>query len=119
MKNSILSIHCISNTPFQNYRNKIKTSKRKELRQVSMKEGKILLYGLTVKTVKIKINVQFLSFQNSRKNYENRMIKFLKKYNLISDKQYGFRVSMSTQDAIACLTAKNYEAIDETTPACL
>lgn len=45
-----------------------------------------------------------------------RITKFLDKYGLISDQQYGFRAGRSTQNAIAYLTGKIYKAIDDKIP---
>lgn len=46
-----------------------------------------------------------------------RLTAFLERYNIISDKQYGFREGRNTQDAIAFLTSNIYAAIDEGRPA--
>ena len=46
-----------------------------------------------------------------------RMISFINKYKIISEKQFGFREARSTEDAIAPLTSKLYLAIDKNTPA--
>lgn len=48
---------------------------------------------------------------------KNRLVKFLNKYHVISDCQYGFREGRSTEDAICLLTSKIYKAIDSKTPA--
>lgn len=45
-----------------------------------------------------------------------RLIKYLDKYKLLSNKQFGFRNGRSTEDAIAYLTAKITKAVDEKTP---
>lgn len=41
-----------------------------------------------------------------------RIMNYLEKYNLLSDSQFGFRKGKSTQDAIACLVSKIYQALD-------
>lgn len=46
-----------------------------------------------------------------------RIISYLEKYKIISEKQFGFREARSTQDAIALLTSKIYNALDKNTPA--
>ena len=46
-----------------------------------------------------------------------RMVKFIEKYKLISDKQFGFREGKSTQDAISCLTSEIYKNMDEGNPS--
>lgn len=58
---------------------------------------------------------------NLAKIYEKilkvRICSFLKKYKIMSDKQYGFMEARSTNDAIADLTAKIYNALDSTNPS--
>ena len=45
-----------------------------------------------------------------------RIVKFLEKYNVISDRQFGFRSGKSTQDAISSLTNEIYKAMDLSKP---
>lgn len=45
-----------------------------------------------------------------------RMTSYLEKYGIISEKQFGFREARSTQDAIALLTSKIYNALDKNIP---
>lgn len=47
---------------------------------------------------------------------KHRLIKFLKKFHIISSNQFGFQEKKSTQDALASLTKYIYSAIDDTTP---
>lgn len=58
---------------------------------------------------------------NLAKIYEKilkiRICSYLKKNNIISDKQYGFMESRSTNDAIADLTAKIYSSVDAAEPS--
>lgn len=42
---------------------------------------------------------------------------FLKKYNLFSQQQYGFRESQSSEDAMIGLVCNIYKAIDSSEPA--
>lgn len=42
-----------------------------------------------------------------------RMTQYLDKYRMISEKQYGFRQGISTQDAIANITSKIYECMED------
>lgn len=42
---------------------------------------------------------------------------FLNKYKIISEKQYGFRKGISTQDAIAYSIGNIYKAIDNKIPS--
>lgn len=44
---------------------------------------------------------------------KKRILKFLEKYKLISDQQYGFREGRSTEDAIYKLTSYIYSALDK------
>lgn len=57
---------------------------------------------------------------NIAKIYEEliyiRMMNFINKCEILSNKQYGFRLNKSTNDAIADLTAKIYENIDKSIP---
>lgn len=46
-----------------------------------------------------------------------RLQNFIKKYKLISDKQYGFQEGKSTQDAIINLTQEIYQGLDEGKPS--
>lgn len=46
-----------------------------------------------------------------------RIQKYLEKYRLISEKQFGFQCGKSTQDAISYLTSKMYKVLDEGSPA--
>lgn len=46
-----------------------------------------------------------------------RIVNFLNKYNIISDKQFGFRENTSTQDAIAYLTSMIYDSLDKSKPS--
>lgn len=48
---------------------------------------------------------------------KSRITGFIKKNNMISEKQYGFMEGRSTQDAIAELTRKIYNALDARKPA--
>lgn len=48
---------------------------------------------------------------------KNRIESYLEKYNILSDKQLGFRENRSTQDAIAGLTSKISKCIDSKKPA--
>lgn len=48
---------------------------------------------------------------------KKRITDFISRYRIISEKQYGFQMARSTQDAIADLTKYIYEAIDKTNPA--
>lgn len=48
---------------------------------------------------------------------KTRIIKFLEKYKIISDRQFGFREGLSTEDAIAFLTSKLYDSLDKSKPA--
>lgn len=48
---------------------------------------------------------------------KERIIHFLNRFNLLSDKQFGFRTGKSTQDAIAYLIKLIYKKIDESKPA--
>lgn len=45
-----------------------------------------------------------------------RLNSYIKKYNILSDKQFGFKEKVSTQDAIVALTTKIYSALDEGMP---
>lgn len=47
---------------------------------------------------------------------KSKIMKFLKKYKLISDNQYGFIQGRSTEDAIAGLTSQIYKNLDESSP---
>lgn len=47
---------------------------------------------------------------------KGRMVKFLEKYNILSKRQYGFQSNKSTEDAMANLISKIYEALDESVP---
>ena len=47
---------------------------------------------------------------------KKRLVSFLNKYKIISDRQYGFRENRSTQDAICDLTSKIYESLDKSEP---
>lgn len=42
----------------------------------------------------------------------NRLITYLNKFNILSDRQYGFRRGKSTQDAVIDLTSKIIEQLD-------
>lgn len=46
-----------------------------------------------------------------------RIDAYIKKFNLMSQMQFGFKEKHSTQDAISCLTTKIYEALDASKPA--
>lgn len=46
-----------------------------------------------------------------------RINNYTKKYNLISDRQYGFQQHKSTQDAIAFLTSQISQALDKSKPS--
>lgn len=48
---------------------------------------------------------------------KNRILNFASKYDLLSDRQYGFREARSTNDAIAHLTKLIYKAMDNSNPA--
>lgn len=45
-----------------------------------------------------------------------RMMSYIKKFKIISDRQFGFMQGRSTEDAISYLTSFIYEALDETQP---
>lgn len=45
-----------------------------------------------------------------------RIISFLNNYNLLSNKQFGFKQNVSTEDAISYLTNNIYRALDESMP---
>lgn len=45
-----------------------------------------------------------------------RLCNFLKKYNILSGRQYGFREGRSTEDAILELTSSIYESLDKKIP---
>lgn len=47
---------------------------------------------------------------------KNRITSFLNKFNILSEKQFGFREQRSTQDAIAYLTTKIYKNINISKP---
>lgn len=47
---------------------------------------------------------------------QNRLNNFLKKFNLLSTSQFGFREHKSTQDAIHTLTKNIYECLDKNMP---
>ena len=51
------------------------------------------------------------------KLYKARIMDFCDKYKIISNRQYGFQTGRSTQDAIADLTDKIYQAVDKSCPA--
>lgn len=51
------------------------------------------------------------------KAFKKRLVQYLNKFNLLSKNQYGFREKTSTSDAIACLTEKIYECLDNSTPS--
>lgn len=44
-------------------------------------------------------------------------MKFIEKHNLISDKQFGFRSALSTEDAMKILTSEIYKSLDQSKPA--
>lgn len=46
-----------------------------------------------------------------------RMVSFLTRYSLLSDKQFGFRDKRSTEDAIVKLTSYLYEHLDKSRPS--
>lgn len=46
-----------------------------------------------------------------------RIMKFLHKFNVISNRQFGFREKKSTEDAIAYLTSLIYKKLDENKPS--
>lgn len=48
---------------------------------------------------------------------KKRLCKYLEKFNILSERQYGFREGKSTQDAILHLTSEMYKALDESKPA--
>lgn len=52
----------------------------------------------------------------AEKIIKTRIMHFLKKHSVISDKQYGFMEARSTEDAIACLTEYVYKGIDRNKP---
>lgn len=61
---------------------------------------------------------------NIAKVYEkilkSRFVKYIEKYQILSDRQHGFRNGRSTEDAIARLTQYIYNAMDTSTPcACI
>lgn len=47
---------------------------------------------------------------------KKRLVKYLDKYNILSNRQFGFRDGRSTEDAIAYLTSKIGKTIDEKYP---
>lgn len=49
---------------------------------------------------------------------KTRLISFLNKYKIISNKQFGFLQNKSTSDAIALLTKKVYSALDNSNACC-
>lgn len=51
------------------------------------------------------------------KTIKIRMLKFLNKHNIISERQFGFKEGKSTEDAICSLTTLIYDAIDKKIPA--
>lgn len=51
------------------------------------------------------------------KAIKSRMETFIKKYDLLSKKQFGFREKTSTEDALANLTNHIYKAIDQKLPS--
>lgn len=48
---------------------------------------------------------------------KHRLLGFLDRYSVLSDKQYGFREKKSTEDAIMKLTSYLYDAIDQSDPS--
>ncbi len=50
------------------------------------------------------------------KTLKTRIIKYLDKYEILSQKQFGFREEISTEDAISTLTKKLYSSIDSKKP---
>lgn len=51
------------------------------------------------------------------KALKKRLVQYLNKFKLLSVNQYGFREKTSTSDAIAYLTKKFYECLDNNTPS--
>lgn len=47
---------------------------------------------------------------------KHRIMSYMKKFNIISDRQFGFMQGRSTEDAISYLTSYIYEALDRTQP---
>lgn len=47
---------------------------------------------------------------------KNRLQSYLKHNKILSDRQFGFRENLSTQDAILCLTKSVYSALDKSLP---
>lgn len=47
---------------------------------------------------------------------KSRMANYIKKYNLISERQFGFQENKCTQDAISHLVSKIYKFLDESKP---
>lgn len=47
---------------------------------------------------------------------KNRIVNFLDKHNILSDRQFGFRGARSTQDAIAHITSEIYSNVDKNKP---
>lgn len=47
---------------------------------------------------------------------KNRLISYLNKYKILSEKQFGFRENNSTQDAVLALTSKVIEALNTNRP---
>ena len=50
------------------------------------------------------------------KNLHKRLLSFLDKNKIISDKQFGFRKNKSTKDALNALTGLIYNQIDQSEP---
>lgn len=48
---------------------------------------------------------------------KNRLYSYLKKYNIISNCQYGFQEGLSTEDAISNLTKRIYSSLDSKQPS--
>lgn len=48
---------------------------------------------------------------------KDRILKFLDKYNILSEQQFGFREGKSTENAITLLTKKIYKALDNSKPS--
>ena len=52
-----------------------------------------------------------------KKKIKKRLISFLTKYSVLSDKQFGFREKMSTENAILQLTNYLYDNLDKSKPS--
>lgn len=51
------------------------------------------------------------------KIFKKRIVQYVKKFNLLSDMQFGFKENISTQDAISQVTTRIYTALDQNRPS--